>query len=178
MNPRTLITRISAFIAGIALAVSAYAGPIWTAFSPDGGAENMVIRVISSAKSNIRMAAYSFTSPKIMKALIDARKRGVDVKIIIDERNNRSDASHAAMNLVVNAGIDLRVTDRYKIHHDKYIVVDGVHTETGSYNYTNAAAKSNSENVIVVWNDSGVAKSYLNHWQSRWNTGWAWTSSY
>ncbi len=178
MNPRTIITRISAVAAGIAFAVSAYAGPIWTAFSPDGGAENMVIRVINSAKSNIRMAAYSFTSPKIMKALIDARKRGVDVKIVIDERGNRSDSSHAAMNLVVNAGIELRTNDRYKIHHDKYIVVDGMHTETGSFNYTKAAAKSNSENVMVVWNDSGVAKSYLSHWQSRWNAGEAWSSSY
>ncbi len=178
MNPRTIITRLSVFAAGIALAASVYAGPIWTAFSPDGGAENMVIRVISTAKSSIRMAAYSFTSPKIMKALIAARKRGVDVKVIIDEKSNRSDASRAAMNLVANAGIDLRTTSHYKIHHDKYIIVDGTHTETGSYNYTNAAARSNSENVIVVWNDRDVAKSYLSHWTSRWNTGEVWHSSY
>jgi phosphatidylserine/phosphatidylglycerophosphate/cardiolipin synthase-like enzyme len=58
------------------------------------------------------------------------------------------------MNLIMGAGIPLRVVSAYTIHHDKYIVVDGKHTETGSFNFSQAAAKSNSENVLVVWNDT------------------------
>lgn len=42
--------------------------------------------------------AYSFTAPDIMKALVAAKKRGVDVKIVIDERGNTGRASIAAMN--------------------------------------------------------------------------------
>lgn len=163
---------------GIVMAFSVHANPIWTGFSPDGGAENLVIRTIDTARTSIRMAAYSFTSPKIMKSLINAKKRGVDVKIIIDEKGNQGQASQAAMNLIVNSGIELRTIKRYKIHHDKYIIVDGQHTETGSFNYTNSAAKNNSENVIVIWNDKEVARKYLNHWTSRWNQGSVWHSSY
>lgn len=73
------------------------------------------------------------------------------------------------MNLVV--GADTRVISRYAIHHDKYIVVDGRHTETGSFNYSQAAAKSNSENVLVVWNNPKVTASYLAHWDDRWAQG-------
>lgn len=50
---------------------------------------------------------YSFTSPDVVRALMAARRHGVDVKVVIDEKGNRSKASQAAMNLVVNAGIPL-----------------------------------------------------------------------
>jgi len=38
-----------------------------------------------------------------------------------------------------------------------YIVVDNLHTQTGSFNYSQAAARSNSENVVVMWNNPSVA---------------------
>jgi phosphatidylserine/phosphatidylglycerophosphate/cardiolipin synthase-like enzyme len=50
-------------------------------------------------------------------------------------------------------------------------MVDGRHTETGSFNYSQAAARSNSENVIVVWDNTVVASQYLAHWESRWKQG-------
>ena len=43
------------------------------------------------------------------------------------------------------------------MHQDKYLVVDGRTTETGSFNYSQAVARSNSEKVMVVWDDSAVA---------------------
>ena len=152
--------------------------PIEAAFSPDAGAERLVLKTIDSAQSSIRMAAYSFTSPEIMRKLLDARKRGVDIKIIVDNKGNRSKSSTAAMNLMVNAGIDLRTISTYKIHHDKYLIVDDKHIETGSFNYSKAAAKSNSENVIVIWNNKEVAASYLRHWQSRYDKGVEFISTY
>lgn len=54
------------------------------------------------------------------------------------------------------------------IHHDKCIVVDGRTVETDSFNYTQAATRSNSVNVLVIWNDPLVAARYLGHWRSRW----------
>ena len=75
------------------------------------------------------------------------------------------------MNLVVGADIPTRVISTYAIHHDKYIVVDGQHTQTGSFNYSQAAAGSNSENVLVVWSNTTVAATYLAHWDSRWTKG-------
>ena len=75
------------------------------------------------------------------------------------------------MNLIAGADIPIRVISTYAIHHNKYIVVDGRHTETGSFNYSQAAAKSNSENVLVLWNNPSVASRYLAHWESRWKQG-------
>ncbi|MGG6157025.1 phospholipase D-like domain-containing protein [Salmonella enterica] len=77
--------------------------------------------------------AYSFTSPVVVKALINAKKRGVDVRVVIDEKGNSCEkckASKAAMNLLVNADIPLRTVSKYKIMHDKVIITDGANVET------------------------------------------------
>lgn len=52
------------------------------------------------------------------------------------------------------------------------------HTEVGSFNYSRAADRSNSENVLVVWDDTVLARSYLNHWTSRWAQGTDWKQTY
>jgi phosphatidylserine/phosphatidylglycerophosphate/cardiolipin synthase-like enzyme len=144
---------------------------IEVAFSPSEGSEELVVKAINSAQSSIGIAAYSFTSPVVAKALLNAKKRGVDVRIVVDENGNKSKASLAALNLVANAGIPTRTISRYAIHHDKYMVIDKRTVQTGSFNYSKAAASSNSENVLVVWNNPDLALSYLKHWQDRFDQG-------
>lgn len=144
---------------------------IEVAFSPDAGAEALVVKVIGSARQSVRLAGYSFTSPAVVRALMDARNRDVDVMVLVDDKGNRSRSSLIAMKLIADAGIPIRVISAYAIHHDKYIIVDARHVETGSFNLSQAAARSNSENVLVVWNDPEVASTYLAHWASRWAQG-------
>ncbi|MDM0000576.1 phospholipase D family protein [Variovorax sp. J22P240] len=146
---------------------------IEVAFSPEAGSEALVLKVIDSARGSIRLAGYSFTSPSVVRALTDAKRRGVDVRVLIDDKGNHGKANIAAMNLLVGADIPTRVISTYAIHHDKYIVVDGKHTQTGSFNYSQAAAKSNSENVLVVWSNPKLAATYLAHWETRWAQGMA-----
>lgn len=46
-------------------------------YSPEGSARVLVLSAIDSAKTSIRMMAYSFTAPDIMKALVgDDRENG------------------------------------------------------------------------------------------------------
>jgi phosphatidylserine/phosphatidylglycerophosphate/cardiolipin synthase-like enzyme len=106
-----------------------------------------------------------------VRSLLAAKQRGVDVRVLVDDHGNRGRSNVAALNLVVNAGIPTRTISTYAIHHDKYIVVDRQHTETGSFNYSQAAARSNSENVIVIWSSPAVASKYLAHWTQRWSQG-------
>ncbi|MEQ0217845.1 phospholipase D family protein [Klebsiella sp. CN_Kp114] len=147
-------------------------------FSPEGSAQKAILDLINSAQKEIRLSAYSFTSPEVVKALTQAKRRGVDVKLVVDYKGNTGKISVAAMNLIVNAGIPIRTIQKYAIHHDKFIVVDRVSVETGSFNYSRSANLRNSENVIVLYNMPQVATQYLNHWTSRWNDGKEWESSY
>ena len=144
---------------------------IESGYSPEGSAERLVLKTINASQKSIRLAAYSFTSPKVVRALTDAHRRGVDVRVVADEKGTTSKSGKAALNLLANAGIAVRTNDRYAIHHDKYIVSDGLHVQTGSFNYSQAAAKANSENVLVIWHNAELAASYLRHWQSRYDEG-------
>ena len=142
-------------------------GTVEVAFSPDEGSEHLVLKVISSAQRDIRMLSYSFTSAPVARALLEAKKRGVDIKVVADQRNNtsedRSGKARAALSLLTEAGADVRLINVYPIHHDKVLVVDGETVELGSFNYSDAAAHRNSENVLVNWRNPQLAKVYLEH---------------
>lgn len=140
-------------------------------FSPEGSAQKAILDLINSAQQEIRMGVYSFTSPVIAKALVNAHRRGVDVRIVVDKEQNNNRYAVSTMNTVVNAGIPLRTNDQFVFHHDKYLCVDRVSVETGSYNYSSSAFNKNSENSLVLYNAPDVTALYLAHWESRWAGG-------
>lgn len=148
---------------------------IETGFSPNGQALPLVLKTINSAQSTLDVMAYSFTSAEVTRALLNASKRGVKVRIVVDHKHNfqtdRSGKPVAALSALHTAGAQIRSVNAYAIMHDKTIVSDGRHLQTGSFNYSRAAASSNSENVLVLWNANSVAQDYTVHFNSRWQQG-------
>ena len=144
------------------------------AFGPEAGAEALILKHIAGAKSAIRVAAFAFSSPVIVDALVAARKRGVDVQLVVDHEHNVATdpkgIGRKALDSLVKAGAVARTNNHYRIHHDKFIVVDSRDVQTGSYNYA-VSANRNSENVLVIRNDSALAAKYLAHWESRFREG-------
>jgi len=144
-------------------------GSIEVAFSPSEGSEALVVKVADSARTELRILAYSFTSAPVTAALLRAKKRGVDVRLVADEKNNvtedRSGKARAALSALVNAGVDVRMISVYPIHHDKVMVADRETVELGSFNYSDAAARRNSENVLVNWRNPKLAAVYLAHFE-------------
>lgn len=143
-------------------------GTVETGFSPEGTAEELVLKTIHAAEITVRLAAASFSSSKIVEELIAAKERGVDVKVIVDENRNKGKESLAALNRLVNSGIPTRIVSAYESLHDKYLISDNRHVQTGSFNYIDAAEKSHSDNVIVIWYNPDLAASYLKHWRASW----------
>ncbi|WP_110968977.1 phospholipase D family nuclease [Pseudomonas huaxiensis] len=140
-------------------------------FSPEGSARKLVLETIGSAKHSIQMLAYAFQATDITQALVDAKNRGVVVRIVVDKKRNLGKTSKAAMDFVTSNGIELRTNDQFHLHHDKTIIVDGHTVETGSFNYAASAEVSNSENVVVIRGMPEVARKYGAHWRSRWDLG-------
>ncbi|MCA7981299.1 phospholipase D family protein [Burkholderia cepacia] len=178
-NPHRLPT-LNRILAAVALAIAAIAAPpvgaavtcaVDVGYSPEGTAEQLVLTSIERARQSVRLAAYTFTSPSIARALVSAKHRGIDVAVIADAKESAKRTQQAALNVLVQAGIPTRTISAYAIHHDKFIVVDGAAVETGSFNFSAAAARRNSENALLLTGCPDLARSYLNHWQSRWNLG-------
>ena len=136
-------------------------------FSPNQGSLPLVIKAINSAQKSIHVAAYSFTSKPIAEALLAASKRGVDVKVIADEKSNSG--KYSATTYLANNNVPVKLDGNYPIFHHKFMVIDGVNLETGSFNYSAAAASKNAENVLVLWNVPAIAATYENQWNNLWN---------
>jgi len=148
---------------------------VQTGFSPEGSAHQLVLKTIGEAKHSIQILAYSFHAQDIMQALVDARKRGVSVRVVVDKKRNRVASSQKAMRFVTHGGVELRTNDRFHVHHDKVVIVDGETVLTGSFNFAPSAETANSENVVVIRGMPEIAKQYLAHWQSRWDGGMSFT---
>uniref|UniRef100_UPI003BEF2264 phospholipase D family nuclease n=1 Tax=Burkholderia arboris TaxID=488730 RepID=UPI003BEF2264 len=164
-----------------ALAAPAYASTVCNVdvgYSPEGSAEQLAVTAIASARSSIRVAAYTFSSPVIAHELVSARRRGVDVAVLVDQKESRSKSQQAALNLLVSSGVRTRTVSAYPIHHDKFLVIDGSAVETGSLNYSSAAMRRNSENAVLLTGCPDLARSYLTHWMSRWDQGVDYSPSY
>ncbi len=158
--------------------VAAPAGQqIEVGFSPKQGAEELVLKVINSSTKSLRVAAYSFTSAPVVSALLAAHKRGVEVAVFVDYRNNFVEGcgdrgackGRHAVGTLINAGIPVRVIDKYAIFHHKFLLSDSKHMELGSFNYSASAAIRNAENAIAIWNNPDVVATYA----AKWNTYWS-----
>ncbi|MDI1301981.1 MAG: phospholipase D family protein [bacterium] len=136
------------------------------AFSPHGQSLPLVLKTIQSAQKEILVAGYTFTSKPVSVALLEAHKRGVSVSVVVDEKSNRH---FTAAQFLANAGVPVRTDSHYPIMHNKFIVVDGVTIETGSFNYSAAAANKNAENVLVIHGAPDLAGSYAQEWRRLWN---------
>ena len=140
-----------------------------SAFSPSQQAIKLIQKTIKNAKYNIDVAAYSFTSYKIADALIEAHKRGVKVRVLLDKGQGKR--HYKAIADMREAGIPIRINHHYAIMHDKYIIVDDKTVETGSFNYTANAEHHNAENVVVIKNNKKLAHQYTENWQKLWEEG-------
>lgn len=136
-------------------------------FSPGGTSLTVVLKAISSAKSTLLVACYEFTSRDIAEAIESAAHRGIKVRIVADYKASLQ--KYSQVSILKSAGIPVRLDDHYSIHHHKFMVIDSVSVETGSFNYTTAAIKHNAENALVLWNIPPLAKQYATEFERLWS---------
>jgi len=137
-------------------------------FSPDGGCTDAVVAALTLAKSNVLVQAYSFTSAPIAKALVDAKKRGVNVQVILDKSQRTERYSSATF--LANEGIQVLIDPAHSIAHNKVMVIDGVVVITGSFNFTNSAETRNAENFLIL-KSPDLARIYKAEWEKHWAHG-------
>jgi phosphatidylserine/phosphatidylglycerophosphate/cardiolipin synthase-like enzyme len=131
-------------------------------FSPHGGCTDAVVKKLDAAKESVLVQAYTFTSAPIAKALMDAHKRGVKVRVICDK--SQWTEKYSSATFFQNAGIPTFIDDKHAIAHNKVMVIDGRIVITGSFNFTKAAEESNAENLLII-DDAQLAQKYARNWQ-------------
>lgn len=142
-------------------------GTLDVAFAPWDDIEGLILDAIDNARRQILVQAYILTSRPLTDALIAARRRGVDVRVLVDagQLNKTGRARLAAMQ---KAGVRIREETRYRNAHNKIIVIDAADADatviTGSYNFTWSAQNKNAENILIARRNLPLAARYAANW--------------
>jgi len=103
----------------------------------------------------------------VVKALVAAKKRGVDVRIItdrgkLDDRNQR-----AALDTLRLAGVPIKINRHDGLMHMKQVVVDDRVNTSGSMNQTSSAAFYNDERLDILHDAASTQRAkekFLKMW--------------
>jgi mitochondrial cardiolipin hydrolase len=117
-------------------------------FSPGRGAAAQVVGFIDRCHGKLDIAAYSLTHDDISQAIIRAHKRGVVLRVLVD--NTQASSRYADDELLEAEGIELRRDTKAGSMHNKFCIEHGYAVITGSFNWTVNADKRNAENFVLL----------------------------
>ena len=133
-------------------------------FAPEEDCAAFAVGAIDRARRQILVSAYNLTTGSgIVEALVRARERGVDVRLIADKRTPCE--RNPGIDALAQAGTPIWIDRAVPIAHAKTMVIDGALTLIGSYNWTRNAAR-NSEDLNLVASRA-LAAAYAAQWRNR-----------
>ena len=97
---------------------------------PHNQCGSFVVKHIDQAKKSIYVQAYGFTHPDIINSLIEAKKRNVNVEIILDS-SNFSKKKLPLIQELEEAGIKIYKSKVSGIAHNKIMIIDEKKVLTG-----------------------------------------------
>ena len=122
-----------------------------------------LIALINDAKKYVYFAIYTFTLQNVADALVEAKKRGVDVRGIMDSKQSSNSYGAPITAKLRTAGIPV-VNEKHAtgngIMHIKTLVTESAYA-TGSYNWTKSATTINDE-IIEIGTDPALRQAYEN----------------
>lgn len=136
---------------GFILEVQAY-------FSPKGGCQAAIVRELMKARREILVQAYSFTADPLTFALVEMKKAGVTVDIVLDKSNEVD--RYSDLHFFIENQMDVKIDHDHAISHNKIVIIDKKVLITGSYNFTNQAENENAENVIIIKGHPELVQQY------------------
>lgn len=144
------VARIVGRFFGFGLDLKAY-------FSPSGGARDALLRVLNKARREVLVQSYSFEDEVLLAALVEAKKRGCNVEVILDPHHEK--ISTPDFKFLVEQGIDPWLDVEAHVN-PQVIVIDGKVLVAGSYDFTPQAESEFVQNLIILRGHSEFVRQY------------------
>jgi cardiolipin synthase A/B len=146
--------------AASAIPASASAGPsasgTYTMYTEPAAGFSPVYDLINGAKTSIDLTMYELEDTTAEKDLVAAEKRGVDVRVILDQREEYYNS--AAYNYLKNNGVHVVYSwSKYYYTHEKSMVIDGTTAMIMSANLTSEYYSTSRDFLVTDTNAEDVA---------------------
>ncbi|MBN1285802.1 MAG: phospholipase [Anaerolineae bacterium] len=113
------------------------------------GIDQYLVQAIDGASQTIDIAAFEMNLDSVTDALVRARQRGVQVRMVTDDESGVED-TETTIDRLVDAGIPVVDDRRNPYMHDKFVIIDGEQVWTGSWNFTRNGTFRNNNNAIAI----------------------------
>lgn len=122
----------------------------------EGGIDIPLVRAIEQARISVEVAVYSMSLNTIRDALLDAHRRGVQVRMVMESDN----LDRPVPRLLAEKGIPIVGDRREGLMHNKFVIIDRAEVWTGSMNLTTSGAYEDNNNLVRI-RSTQVAENYL-----------------
>lgn len=135
-------------------------------FTPGDDCVGAIAGAIRRLKQFADVCVFTITDDRICEPLLDAHRRGVQLRILTDDEKSHELGSDVYR--LLSAGVPLRM-DRSPYHmHHKFAIFDGLRMINGSYNWTRGAASINFENLVDTA-DAGLLTRFRAEFERLWS---------
>lgn len=113
------------------------------------GIDGQLAAAINNTRNTLDIAAFELSNPVITEAIVNAARRGVQVRMVVDDEHVLED-DDSTISQVELAGISIVDDDRTALMHNKFMIMDGVQVWMGSMNFTQNGVYRNNNNAILL----------------------------
>lgn len=138
---------------------SAHATSIEVYYAPEDEPLTKLTKIYDHASRYIYVAVYGLTSPLAVKGLVDAKKRGLDVRVITDHQRLDDQKQQTAVETLHLAGIPILVNQHDGLMHLKQVVIDDEINASGSMNHTGSGNRYNDERLDIIRDRAVTARA-------------------
>lgn len=128
-----------------------------------------LLQAIEKANASIDLEVYTMSDDNIVSELINAKKRGVYVRVILEENPyNGYGANKDVKDKLSHYGIDAKWSNRvYQYTHSKFMVIDKTTGYILTFNLSKSAFTKNREFGVII-NDTETVNELLNIFSADW----------
>ena len=136
-------------------------------FSPqDSAISKHILVLINNSKKYVYVPVFVVTHKSFVNALINAKNRGVDVRLIVDATSAGS--KYSSVKTLRDNNVKVKTENRAGKMHMKSIIIDDKYVVVGSMNFTKSGERYNDENVLIIENSKLAAafkSKFLYFWK-------------
>lgn len=119
-----------------------------------------ILRAIHEAKKSIRVKMFLFSDPELLSAVVEARKRGVSVRVMLNPERRSGESENGQTHRTLKAAhVDVIDTNPdFDVTHEKSMVVDDEVAYIGSFNWETKDLTVTRDYAVVTNHQQEVAE--------------------
>lgn len=154
----------------------------WHPGPGEDSCEFVIARSLSSARCSVYLCIYRLSYEKFTDILIQMRLKGVEVRLVVDQSNEKDDREdgkghHVEVLRLIDYGVKVKTPkfessehnpNGYGLMHNKYVIIDNGLLISGSLNWTYNGLMRNYE-FISVSSEKNTVRQFNNNFAKIWS---------